>query len=61
MAAFWTDLRYEIFDIRQRPLNPDEFIQIANAQHVWDYVALPVDRAQELLRRWQGCNPNGIA
>jgi FkbM family methyltransferase len=61
MAAFWTDLRYEIFDIRQRPLNPDEFIQSANAQHVWDYVALPVDRAQELLRRWQGCNPNGIA
>jgi FkbM family methyltransferase len=60
MAAFWAEQPYAIFDILKRPLDTDAFIQSAHRQEVWDYVALPVDRANELLRRWQGCTQTGM-
>jgi FkbM family methyltransferase len=60
MADFWIGRPYAIFDILQRPLNRDAFILSAKRQDVWDYVALPVDRAKGLLRRWQS-HSNGMA
>jgi FkbM family methyltransferase len=60
MADFWVGRPYAIFDILQRPLNRDAFILSAKRQDVWDYVALPVDRAKGLLRRWQS-HSNGMA
>ena len=54
MADFWSELPFAIFDILQRPLTRDALIQSAKKQEVWDYVAVPVDRVNEILRHWRG-------
>lgn len=52
MAEFWRGKPFAIFDILGRRLGTEELIESTVKQEVWDYVALPVPRAEPILREW---------
>jgi FkbM family methyltransferase len=54
MADFWADKRYVIYDILGRPLDSATFVKSAIHQEVWDYVALPMEKVDVLLKAWKG-------
>ena len=46
MARLWTELRYALFDIRGRRFSAaEELATSAIRQEVWDYIAVPEERA----------------
>ena len=45
MARLWTELGYTLFDIRGRRLGAEAFAASAIHQEVWDYLAVPQERA----------------
>jgi FkbM family methyltransferase len=52
MAAFWSERAYSLFDLLGRPLDSRRFVESAVRQEVWDYLALPSNRAAQILSDW---------
>jgi FkbM family methyltransferase len=52
MANYWLDKPYAIYDILARRLDPQQFAESAIRQEVWDYVALPLVRAESIVSEW---------
>lgn len=46
MARLWNELGYAVFDIRGRRLGAAELAASAVHQEVWDYLAVPAERAR---------------
>jgi FkbM family methyltransferase len=53
MADFWLPKPYVLFDILGRPLSSDQFVQSAVKQEVWDYLAVPIERADRIIHSWR--------
>jgi FkbM family methyltransferase len=43
MARFWTEQRYKIYGIIGNYLRENDFVASAEAQTIWDYVAVPAE------------------
>ena len=62
MADFWRTKPYAIYDILGAPLDPRQLARSALEQKVWDYVALPEQRATQIVAAWRAAlsSPNGL-
>jgi FkbM family methyltransferase len=53
MADFWMSTSYVLCDIRGCRLDGRQFVESATRQDVWDYLALPEDRAESIIAAWK--------
>ena len=53
MAEFWQNKPYRLFDIVGRPLSREAFVESSKRQEVWDYIALPKERTEEIIAGWK--------
>lgn len=52
MAEFWRGKPFAIFDILGRRLGTEQLVESTVRQEVWDYVALPEQRAAQIVDAW---------
>jgi FkbM family methyltransferase len=53
MDSYWRCRPYALYDILGRLLNSEQFVKSAVKQEVWDYLALPRERAAEIINAWR--------
>lgn len=61
MAEFWVKNEYVVHDIKGNYLSVNDFVQSANLQNVWDYIAIPSENRtlqKTVLKALKSLQPN---